>query len=159
MNVVIEYVAPADTSTLEFLGMLGIGAGLLLLLLAMPILMSMDMQGWGTLTIFVSVTCVVLGIMGLSQPLAATDEARAAMVEQTNHLYPSLTEEQVQDIWYNVPSSKPDARFKVMSTIELPPEEGSGGAFTKREVSLVWNGEGYVLAQSADGEKFEPLER
>lgn len=158
MDRVIEYVTPADTSDLEILGIIGIGVGALLFVASIFLVMGENRER-AIYAFFACAACILLGFMGYARPDVAAHEARVEMVEQTSRLYPSLTEEQAQNIWSNVPSGKPDDSFKVMSTVELPPEVGSGGSFTKREVSLVWNGEGYVLAQSVDGEKFEPLER
>ncbi len=158
MDRAIEYVTPADSTVLAILGTIGIGVALLLFTIAL-ILVTEKSLSRGILVAVVSAALFATGCMGFSQPLEAARQARVTMVEQTIQLYPSLTEEQVQEIWSDVPLGKPDASFEVVSTAILPSEVGDASGFTKREISLVWNGEGYVLAQSVDGEKFEPLER
>lgn len=158
MDRVIEYVAPADSTVLAILGIIGIGVALLLFTIAL-ILVTEKSLSRGILVAVVSAALFATGCMGFSQPLEAARQARVAMVEQTIRLYPSLTEKQVQEIWADVPFDKPGTGFEAMSTIVLNPRVGADGVSTRREVSLVWNGEGYVLALSVDGEKFEPLER
>lgn len=110
-------------------------------------------------------TFAVLGIIVLVGSVIASaawmgyrGEASRQAQERTVELYPSISKEQARDLWLDVSTEGFEDDFRVLRTVPLPPE-GNAAGFTKREISLVWNGEGYVLAQSVDGEKFEPLER
>lgn len=98
---------------------------------------------------------------GVRSTSAATDEywsGSREMKQQAVELYPSLSERQVGALFAGYATERPDGNFEVVNTISLPPE-GDADGYTERSVSLVWNGKGYIIAQSVDGESFTPLSR
>lgn len=159
MNNIIEYVAPASDA--HFIVLTVFFALLAAVFWAQGFILlgkNKERHAWGHLL------CALSLLLVISIPFLAlqwSDARRSGlnkMQAQTTELYPSITEEQAKALWRYVSTDRPEGDFAVIRTMSLPPE-GDAAGFTRREVSLVWNGKGYVLAQSVDGEKFEPLER
>jgi hypothetical protein len=84
--------------------------------------------------------------------MAARDGKIQEQIEDRYGL--KLTDREVERL--NYPSAEPEKDFEVYgSAIRNVRTDGDG--FERQEVSLIWNGERFELAQSEDGKSFVPL--
>lgn len=65
-----------------------------------------------------------------------------------------LSEKEVAGLKY--PTEEPEGDFEVFGTIDRNIQR-EGSAYDRQEISLVWTGEDFELAQTEDGEKFTAL--
>lgn len=66
-----------------------------------------------------------------------------------------VSDEELASLAY--PESKPTTKFQSFGSFEQTTKE-SDGNFVKRELTLLWDDGRMILAQSKNGENFEPLE-
>jgi hypothetical protein len=67
----------------------------------------------------------------------------------------ALSDEELAEL--NYPEDKPTAKFQSFGSFEQTAKDDDG-SFVKRELTLIWDDGDMILAQSENGEDFEPLE-
>ena len=98
---------------------------------------------------------VVLTVQGPGPSFNETIERNSQVQEQIEDRYGlKLTDREIEKL--NYPSAEPEEDFEVYGSA-IRNVRTEGDSFERQEVSLIWNGERFELAQSEDGKNFVPL--